>query len=119
MRANTRRRTVAMAAVTMLVVGASAGCSTSTTAKTGDGGATAATTAPVATGAAVPSTGCAAPQAGPVTNQRQNIEVDGATRWYLLNTPAPGVPSPTAGTPVASSGSAIPRPLVVDFHGLS
>jgi polyhydroxybutyrate depolymerase len=107
-----------MAGLAMLVVGASAACSTTTTATTGNAGATASTAAPVATGAAVPSSGCVTPQNGPVTNQRQNIEVDETTRWYLLNTPAPGVPSPTAPTPAASTGSAIPRPLVVDIHGL-
>lgn len=108
--------TVALTAVALLMVGASAGCSTSTAAKSGAAGVTSATT--VATGAPVPSSGCATPQTGPVTNQRQNIEVDGTSRWYLLNTPGPGVPSPTPGTPAASTGSAIPRPLVVDFHGL-
>ena len=49
-----------------------------------------------------------------------DIEVDGTSRWYLLNTPSPTTPSPTPPRrSAAEPGTPIPRPLVVDFHGLS
>jgi polyhydroxybutyrate depolymerase len=57
-----------------------------------------------------------------VTDQRQDIEVAGAARWYLLTTPGPGTPAPQsvghtgAASPQTPSG---PRPLVLDFHGLA
>jgi polyhydroxybutyrate depolymerase len=72
-------------------------------------------------GPPVRSSGCAIPPPASVTNQRQDIEVDGTSRWYLLNTPAPTTPSPTAvkTTATKDSGAPIARPLVVDFHGLA
>ena len=75
----------------------------------------------VATGAPVPSPGCKNPQSPSLTNQRQDIEVDGAARWYLLTTPAPATPSPTAATRAATktAKTPTPRPLVVDIHGLA
>jgi polyhydroxybutyrate depolymerase len=75
-----------------------------------------------ATGRPVPSVGCAAlagsSAAPPVTNLQQTLEVDGVSRWYLLNLPASSTPSPT---PPAKGGNSadVPRPLVLDFHGLS
>jgi polyhydroxybutyrate depolymerase len=74
--------------------------------------------------APVPSSGCASPQGASVTNQLQGLFVNGTARWYLLTTPSPGAPSPTAGA-TAPPGSAppspapVPRPLVLDFHGLA
>ncbi len=64
------------------------------------------------TGAPVPSSGCSSPgaasseAAAAVTEQRQDITVDGVARWYLLTTP---LPHPDAG----------PLPVVVDLHGLA
>jgi polyhydroxybutyrate depolymerase len=80
--------------------------------------ASAAVTTPtaVAAGAPTPSSGCKNPQTPSVTNQRQDIEVGGAPRWYLLTTPAPTTPSPTAKT---NTKTPTPRPLVVDIHGLA
>jgi polyhydroxybutyrate depolymerase len=78
-------------------------------------------TAP-ATGKPVPSAGCAAVAGSsaipPVTNLQQTLEVDGVSRWYLLNLPASTTPSPT---PPAKGGNPadVPRPLVLDFHGLA
>ncbi|HXA34617.1 MAG TPA: PHB depolymerase family esterase, partial [Acidimicrobiales bacterium] len=72
----------------------------------------------VAAGAPVPSSGCTSPQPPSVTNQRQDIEVDGAPRWYLLTTPAPATPSSTPATTKTAKTPA-PRPLVVDIHGLA
>lgn len=80
------------------------------------------TAAAVASGAPVPSSGCSEPAGPEVANQRQNLEVGGTQRWYLLTTPAPTTPSPTApvGTPTTTATETpIPRPLVVDFHGLA
>lgn len=76
-------------------------------------------TTPTATasGAPIPSRGCQNPQPPSVTNQRQDIEVDGAARWYLLTTPPPTTPSPTAAIRAAKAPA--PRPLVVDIHGLA
>ncbi len=74
----------------------------------------------MAAGAPVPSPGCHATPTPAVTNQRQNIEVDGMARWYLLTTPSPSTPSPTRPTATAANGrrGPVPRPLVVDFHGI-
>jgi polyhydroxybutyrate depolymerase len=75
----------------------------------------------MATGAPVPSSGCAAAQGAAVTDERQDIEVGGAARWYLLTTPGPDTPGPqSAGRTGAASPQAasLPRPLVLDFHGL-
>jgi polyhydroxybutyrate depolymerase len=104
--------------VAMAVIAVCSACSTSGT------GDSASTSAPLASpkaadSAPVPSSGCANTQGGPVTNQRQNIEVGGTSRWYLVNTPSPSTPSPTATkASTTKPGSPIPRPLVVDFHGL-
>ena len=75
----------------------------------------------VATGAPVPSPGCKNPQPPSVTNQRQDIEVDGAARWYLLTTPTSTTASPTAATKATTktTKTPAPRPLVVDIHGLA
>ncbi len=58
-----------------------------------------------------------------MTSQRQNLTVDGAARWYLLDTPAPSTPSPTRVRPSTSSttnaAALSARPLVLDFHGLA
>jgi polyhydroxybutyrate depolymerase len=53
-----------------------------------------------------PSPGCTEPGVRPeLTLTRQNLEVSGTQRWYLISTPRPGsVPRPL--------------PLVLDFHGL-
>ncbi len=74
-----------------------------------------------AAGPAVRSSGCAKAPTASVTNQRQDIDVDGTPRWYLLTTPAPTTPSPTSTATRArgASGAPVPRPLVVDFHGLA
>lgn len=75
----------------------------------------------VAAGAPVPSAGCRIAPGPAVTNQQQNMTIEGASRFYLLTTPAPSTPSPTPSgrTSSVTSGSSIPRPLVVDFHGLA
>ena len=65
--------------------------------------------------APVPSAGCALPPGPSVTNQREDIAVSGVDRWYLLSTPAPS----TRSGPATGSPSPRPRPLVLDFHGLS
>jgi polyhydroxybutyrate depolymerase len=121
MRTHPSRSFVALAGATLVVGLCLAGCSSSDA-----GGSTSsstrstlsATTATVAAGAPVPSAGCALAPSGPVTNQRETIEVGGVPRWYLLNTPSPTTPSQTDHTS-PTSDRAIPRPLVVDFHGLS
>jgi len=41
--------------------------------------------------------------------------VDGTPRWYLLTTPSPDTPSPIPD----GDTTAVPRPLVLDFHGLA
>ncbi|MGA3147632.1 MAG: PHB depolymerase family esterase [Acidimicrobiales bacterium] len=107
-----------MTAATMAMVLLCSACSSSGTASPTTTAAASTTAAKAAAGPPVPSSGCAKPQTGPVTNQRLNIEVDGASRWYLLNTPSPATPSPT-GLRRSSTAAAIPRPLVIDFHGLS
>jgi polyhydroxybutyrate depolymerase len=71
----------------------------------------------VAAGAPIPSAGCATPAAAPVTDLRQDVEVDGTARWYLLTTPSPRTPSPTSTSSIG--GAPVPRPLVLDFHGLA
>ncbi len=123
----TNRRTGATAAVAvvgLVVITLCSACSSSGTASPTTAGATVgaaspATSAKIATGAPVPSTGCTRPQSGPVTNQRQTVDVDGTSRWYLLNTPAPTTPGPTPSTGSSKAGAPIPRPLVVDIHGLA
>jgi polyhydroxybutyrate depolymerase len=107
-----------MATMTALVVAvALAGCSSSGSASPSSTGPAPATTSDqVAGGAPVPSSGCARPSAPSVTSLRQNVTVDGAARWYLLDTPSPSTPSPTK---VRPSTTASARPLVLDFHGLA
>lgn len=87
-----------------------AGCSSSS-ASSAAASSPAASAAPAA-GAPTPSAGCTAATAvgnrPAVTNLRQNITVDGAPRWYLLNEPARG-----------RRQARVPRPLVLDFHGLA
>jgi polyhydroxybutyrate depolymerase len=86
------------------------------------GSAAAGSTGPTrAAGPPVPSPGCAQAQPASVTNQRQDIDVDGTSRWYLLTTPGPTTPSPTPATKKSAHGPRAPgpRPLVVDFHGLA
>ena len=75
----------------------------------------------VAAGAPVPSAGCRLAPGPTVTNLQQNLTIQGVSRFYLLTTPAPSTPSPTPSklTSSVTTGSAIPRPLVVDFHGLA
>jgi polyhydroxybutyrate depolymerase len=115
-----------VATMTALVVAvALAGCSSSGSASpsSSTGPAPAAKTSDqVAGGAPVPSSGCAQPSAPSVTSLRQNLTVDGAARWYLLDTPSPSTPSPTKVRPSTTSAttaaSVSARPLVVDFHGL-
>ncbi|HEY6623126.1 MAG TPA: PHB depolymerase family esterase [Acidimicrobiales bacterium] len=69
-----------------------------------------------AAGPPVRSSGCARTPAESVTNQRQDVEVAGSSRWYLLTTPAPPGPTERSG---GASSAPVPRPLVVDFHGLA
>ncbi|MHB8497634.1 MAG: CE1 family esterase [Acidimicrobiales bacterium] len=71
----------------------------------------------VAIGAPIPSPGCRRPQAGPVTNERVDLEVGGVARWFLITTPSPTTPSTTGSQ--TNHRAAVPRPLVLDFHGLA
>jgi polyhydroxybutyrate depolymerase len=68
-------------------------------------------------GSPVASVGCNRLQGPAVADQLQGIVVDGTPRWYLLTTPSPGTsgPTPNGGT----VAGAVPRPLVLDFHGLA
>ncbi len=101
------RRPPAVVLVLALVVAAcsspGAGRGSATTRAAGTGANTA---------APVPSAGCSSPgaasaeTAAAVTEQRQDITVDGVARWYLVTTPPP---HPGAG----------PLPVVVDLHGLA
>ena len=86
-----------------------AGCSSSSTSS----GST--TTSSVTQGKPVPSSGCKKPVAASVTDQRNELTVSDTTRWYLLTTPAPSTPSATS----PKGTTPIPRPVVVDFHGLA
>jgi polyhydroxybutyrate depolymerase len=63
----------------------------------------------------VPSPGCKLAPTPSVTNQRQDIEISGTDRWYLLSTPDPSTPSAVE----SGASSPLPRPLVLDFHGLA
>jgi polyhydroxybutyrate depolymerase len=116
--ATVRRRMGSPALVAALLVTTGALCSALGSAGPAAAGATGPTRA---AGPPVPSPGCAKAPPASVTNQRQDIDVEGTSRWYLLTTPAPTTPSPTAATKKAAPGpgAAGPRPLVVDFHGLS
>ena len=58
-------------------------------------------------GATGPSAGCGTTSRGPVTERTETIEVEGATRRYVVTVP----PDHVAGTTEAV-------PLVFDFHGL-
>ena len=108
----------AAGAMAVVVVLACTGCTSS--GGSAPASATSTQTLTVAAGPPVPSSGCDIPQSGPVTNQQENITVDGSPRWYLLDTPSPTTPSPTAAVAPSSTkaGTPIPRPMVVDFHGL-
>ena len=109
-------------AVVIVLALVSSGCSSSPpTSAAPSRSAVPATTATIATGAPVPSSGCATAPSAAVTNERQDIEVAGAARWYLLTTPDPSTSSPSLHKPTASTTSTTPdpRPLVVDFHGLA
>lgn len=71
-------------------------------------------------GPPVPSSGYDASQGAAVTDQRQDVEVAGAARWYLLTTQGPGAPAlrsagrAGAASPQTPSGpvpwSRLPRP---------
>jgi polyhydroxybutyrate depolymerase len=106
----------------LAVVVLCASCSSSGTAPTGTTSPAARTASTAVDDAApVPSSGCTRAQAGPLTNQRRTVDVDRTTRWYLVSTPSPATPSPTAvkSTSSTKAGAAIPRPMVVNFHGLA
>jgi polyhydroxybutyrate depolymerase len=110
-----------VAALALALALGCSGCSSSATANSPGTNGVAGATRAVATGAPVPSSGCATAQPAAVANARQDIDVGGVARWFLLTTPAPGAPSPThpaKATPTVAA-STIPRPLVVDFHGLA
>jgi len=118
-----RQGTAALAVGLLVLVAACAGCSSSGTAAPATSAATTAATGTAPSSAPpVPSPGCSIAQAAvaapAVTNQRETIEVDGTSRWYLLNLPATTTPSPVPTSPGASALST-PRPLVLDFHGLA
>ncbi len=120
MRTHPSRSFVALAGATLVVALCLAGCSSSDaggSASSSTRSTLSATNATVTPGAPVPSAGCGLAPSGPVTNQRETIEVGGVPRWYLLDTPSPSTPSPTDRTS-STSARAIPRPLVVNFHGL-
>jgi polyhydroxybutyrate depolymerase len=71
-----------------------------------------------AAGAPKPSPGCGMTPGPAVTNQQVNLTVAGTARSYLLTTPDPSTPSPTPTGAATTGGSPVPRPLVVDIHGL-
>ena len=106
-----KRTTRSVVVATLALVIGCAGCSSSSAANSASTTTASSAAAKVATGAPVPSSGCSAVPSAAVTNVRQDLDVNGAARWYLLTTPTPGTPSP--------AGSSTPRPLVLDFHGLS
>lgn len=111
-------RTITLLTATTLLLSVCAGCSTSAAST----GPTHTISTAAATGAPVPSSGCATTGTATTpatTDLRQTIEVDGTPRWYLLDLPASTVPSPTTTTGSSpGTGTAVPRPLVLDFHGL-
>jgi polyhydroxybutyrate depolymerase len=130
LRARTGRPAISLAALVTCVVALCSGCTAAGTASAAttsaattsaathaDGRVPSVTTLPVHT--ALPSVGCSHPAAPAVTEQRVTISVNGAPRWYLLTTPAPATPvTPASGGSQPTAGSPIPRPLVLDFHGL-
>jgi polyhydroxybutyrate depolymerase len=72
------------------------------------------------TGVPVPSPGCSGPVGPPVTNALQGLVLAGRPRWYLLTTPPPGTPdngSVDSSVPIGTTP--VPRPLVLDFHGVA
>lgn len=109
----------AVAGVVTAVVVAVVGAGYMTSSSAGPAPAPAASTTRVVTdrGSPVPSVGCSRPQGPAVADQLQGVVVGGTPRWYLLTTPSPATPgpAPTGGT----SSGAVPRPLVLDFHGLA
>ena len=88
-----------LALVAVVALGACSSPGTSGRGTTTSGAVSAAAGRPVA------SPGCSAPTAAPVTEQSQNLTVDGVARSYLLTMPPAS----------ARSG---PLPVVVDLHGL-
>ncbi len=100
-------RRATLVAATLLALALAAGACSSSGA---NAPSTSSATPARAAGPPVRSTGCSTAAAPAVTSQRQDIEVEGVDRWYLLTTPAPSTSGPTS--PVA-------RPLVLDFHGLA
>jgi polyhydroxybutyrate depolymerase len=102
---------LATAALFVAIVGLSA-CSSSkgSASNAGSSSSAAAPTSgaasPVATVPPRPSAGCQQTQPAAQLSKRQTIAVGGTGRWYLLSNPAP-------------AATTKPRPLVVDFHGLS
>ncbi len=108
-------RRATLVAVSVLALAATCGACSSA-------GSSAPTTSSVAStkaavGAPVRSAGCNTAAAAAVTGQRQDIEVGGVDRWYLMTTPAPSTTSPP-GAGTRGSASPAARPLVLDFHGL-
>jgi polyhydroxybutyrate depolymerase len=107
-------------ALPSLLIGLLAGAGSTATVDVASAGA-AVRSNTVAAGAPVPSAGCRLAPGPAVTHQQQNMTIQGVSRFYLLTTPAPSTPSPTPSkrTSSVTAGSPIPRPLVVDFHGLA
>ena len=101
---------LATAALFVAIVGLSA-CSSSKGSASNAGPSTAAAptsdaSTPVATVPPRPSAGCQQTQPAAQLSKKYSIAVAGADRWYLLSNPAP-------------AATTKPRPLIVDFHGLS
>jgi polyhydroxybutyrate depolymerase len=103
--------------VAVVVVAVGAGYMASSDAGPAPASAASASATVTGSGSPVPSVGCSRPQGPAVADQLQGIVVDGTPRWYLLTTPSPGTPGPTPGG--GTVAGAVPRPLVVDFHGLA
>jgi polyhydroxybutyrate depolymerase len=116
------KRGMATALGLLLVTGTvCAGCTSSSDAapRTERGARAATGTIVSVTRTPVPSSGCESPAGASVTDQLQGVFVDGTPRWYLVTTPAPGTPSPTADATTPPTTAPVPRPLVLDFHGLA
>jgi polyhydroxybutyrate depolymerase len=113
----TKRGMVTLLGLVLMTGTVCAGCASSSNAAPRSGHAATGTTASVIH-TPVPSSGCGSAAAASVTGQLQGVFVDGTPRWYLLTTPAPGTPSPTADATTPPTVP-VPRPLVLDFHGLA